>query len=101
MRVFSRIFNKSFCYPNIGDIKMTLSFAIKKRIEDLLLCNGLNVNMLATKSGLNESTIRSILKGKCNAPNMQTIYYICIGFGITLADFYNSKIFNPNNLDDN
>lgn len=79
---------------------MTLSFAIKKRIEDLLIYKDLNVNMLATKSGLNESTIRSILKGKCNTPNMQTIYYICIGFGITLADFYNCEIFNPNNLDD-
>lgn len=80
---------------------MTLSFAIKTRIENLLLSKNMNVNMLATKSGINESTIRSILRGRCNTPNTQTIYYICIGFEITLEYFYSSELFNPSNLDDN
>ena len=59
----------------------------------------MNINQLAIKSGINPSTIRSIIKSRCNTPTTQTIYYLCIGFGISLKDFYNSKIFD--NLDDN
>lgn len=80
---------------------MTLSLAIKTRIKNLLISKDISINSLATKSGINESTIRSFLNGKCNTPNMQTIYYICLGFGITLAEFYNCDLFLPNNLDDN
>ena len=32
------------------------------------------------------------------APSSETIYYICIGFGISIKDFYNSKFFDD--LDD-
>lgn len=77
---------------------MKLSAAIKLRITELCNENNMNINMLAINSGINPSTIRSILKSRCNAPNTQTIYYLCIGFGIELKDFYNSPLFS--NLDD-
>ena len=77
---------------------MKLSDAIKLRITELCNEQALNINMLAINSGLNPSTIRSILKSRCNTPNSQTIYYLCIGFGIELKDFYNSPLFF--NLDD-
>jgi hypothetical protein len=33
------------------------------------------------------------------APSSDTIYYMCIGFGISIKDFYDSKLFDD--LDDN
>ena len=78
---------------------MDLSTAIRKRIINLCTEKNMNLNQLAIKSGINPSTIRSIIKSRCNTPTTQTIYYLCIGFGISLKDFYNSKIFD--NLDDN
>ena len=78
---------------------MDLSTAIRKRIINLCAEKNMNINQLAIKSGINPSTIRSIIKSRCNTPTTQTIYYLCIGFGISLKDFYNSKIFD--NLDYN
>lgn len=78
---------------------MSLSEAIKLRIIELCNINNLNVNSLSNKAGVNPSTIRSILKSRCKTPNTQTIYYICLGLGIELKDFYNSQLFD--NLDDN
>ena len=77
---------------------MTLLEATKKRIEELCILNNMNVNQLAIASGLNSSTIRSILKIIRKAPSSETIYYICIGFGITIKQFYDSELFEE--LDD-
>lgn len=97
MRYFSPIYIFIFCYTSFGDF-MCLSEAVRLRIIELCNINNLNVNSLSNKAGLNPSTLRSILKSRCKTPNTQTIYYICLGLGIELKDFYNSKLFK--NLDD-
>lgn len=78
---------------------MNLTTAIKNRITELCIQKNLNINQLAIKSGLNPATIRSILKDRCKTPNTSTLCFLCLGFGITLEDFFSSNIFN--NLDDN
>lgn len=77
---------------------MDLSTAIRTRIIELCKEKNINVNQLAIRSGINPSTIRSIIKSRCNTPTTQTIYYLCIGFDINLREFYDSKLFE--NLDD-
>lgn len=77
---------------------MTLLEATRKRIYELCKSNNININQLAIASGINPSTIRSIFKVIKKAPSSETIYYICIGFGISIKDFYDSKLFNE--LDD-
>ncbi len=78
---------------------MTLLEATKHRINELCKQNKMNINQLAIASGINPSTIRSIFKVITKAPSSETIYYICIGFGISIKDFYDSKFFDE--LDDN
>ena len=78
---------------------MTLLEATRQRINELCILNNMNINQLAIASGINPSTISSIFKVVKKAPSSETIYYICIGFGITIKDFYDSKLFNE--LDDN
>lgn len=77
---------------------MTLLDATRKRIDELCKTNNMNVNQLAIASGINPSTIRSIFKVITKSPSSETIYYICIGFGISLKDFYDSPLFEE--LDD-
>lgn len=79
---------------------MTLLEATRKRIDELCKLNNMNINQLAIASGINPSTIRSIFKVIKKAPSSDTIYYIwCIGLGISIKDFYDSKLFDD--LDDN
>ena len=77
---------------------MTLLEATQKRITELCQINNININQLAIASGINPSTIRSIFKVIKKAPSSDTIDYICIGFGISIKDFYDSKLFED--LDD-
>ena len=79
---------------------MTLSDAVKTRIIELLKLKNMNINQLAIKAGINPATIRSILKDRCKTPNTATIYYICIGFQISISEFYNSKLFDVDNIND-
>lgn len=77
---------------------MTLLEATRERINQLCEEKKMNINKLAIASGINPSTIRSIFKVITKAPSSDTIYYICLGFGISLKDFYDSKLFDE--LDD-
>ncbi len=79
---------------------MKYSNAIKQRIRELLKIYKINISTLARKAGINDSTIRSILNNECNSPKAITIHYICIGFGITEYEFYHSKLFDPDNIND-
>ena len=78
---------------------MTLLEATRKRIDELCKINNMNINQLAIASGINPSTIRSFKVIK-KAPSSDTIYYICIGFGISIKDFYDSKLFEYLDDDD-
>lgn len=77
---------------------MTLLEATRERIEELCKVNHMNINQLAIASGINPSTIRSIFKVIRKAPSSDTIHYICIGFRISIKDFYDSELFDD--LDD-
>lgn len=105
MRYISRIFDIFICYTDFVNFNenrrntMTLLEATRKRIDDLCNANNMNINQLAIASGINPSTIRSIFKVIKKAPSSDTIHYICIGFGISIKDFYDSKLFDD--LDDN
>jgi len=77
---------------------LTFSDAVVTRILDLCHKKNMNINMVATRAGINPSTIRSAIKKRCKSPKADTIYYICIGFDITLKEFYDSELFE--NIDD-
>lgn len=63
------------------------------RIDELLMQKNMNVNQLATRAGINPSTIRSVLEKRCKSPKAVTVYYICLGFDISMSEFYNSELF--------
>ena len=68
--------------------------AVKNRI--LYLCNEkrMTINNLATLAAIPPSSLKNILYGKSQNPGIVTIKMICDGFGITLAEFFDTPEFN-------
>ena len=73
--------------------------AVDCRILELCRSNHLSINGLANRAGMPPSTVASILNGKSRNPGELTIFKICIGFGISMAQFYASELFNVENID--
>lgn len=82
---------------------MTLSQAIIQRIKNLISQSTEidNYHQLSIRAGLNESVIRAILSGETKNPSTETMFFISVGFGISLSEFYNDNLFNIDNIDDN
>lgn len=68
--------------------------AIVHRIRELCDQNHITPSGLATKCGLNRSTLRSILNGTVETGNLKTIKIICDGLDIKLKEFFNSDEFD-------
>ena len=80
---------------------MTFSEAVKIRIETLCKEKEYNTFTLANKAGLNDSTVRSILTGHTQCPKAETLYYISLGFNMSLSEFFDAEVFDIENIEDN
>ena len=73
---------------------MTVKEAVAKRIVQLCKQKGIAPNELGHISGLNPSTIYSILGTKSKSPEIATIKKICDGLEITLGEFFSTEEFD-------
>ena len=60
---------------------------IRVRLQQLMDERGLNLYMLAKRSGLAWNTVKNIFSRSTN-PTITTLSMICDGLGITLAQFF-------------
>ena len=72
---------------------MSPAEAVAVRINNLCKKRNISINKLATLSGLTQSTVDSILKGKSRNPRLATIKKICDGLDITMSEFFKDPIF--------
>ncbi len=72
---------------------MTIGVAVKSRILELCESNHITVNMLATKSGLTQSTLSNIVGGRNHSATVSTIQKICDGLDIPIIQFFDSPLF--------
>ena len=79
---------------------MKLNQAIAIRITELCKKKGITQYQLFKLSGVPQSTISTILN--CTYPSMKLriIYEICDGLEIDLKEFFNSPLFDRDNLVD-
>ena len=70
------------------------------RIRQLCGQKGITINRLATLSGLKQSTIDNIMRGKSRNPKAHTLHQIAVTFGMTLSEFLDFPELNDYPIDD-
>lgn len=79
---------------------MLFKEAISQRILELCDEYDYTPNKLAELSAIPPTTLRSLLATNVNNPSSYIIYKICKTLKITLKDFYDSKLFDFERLED-
>lgn len=73
---------------------ITITEALKKRINDLCEKYEISIYRLSKESGVPQSTLNEIMQGRSKDPRASTVSKIAKGFGITAQEFYNDPIFD-------
>ncbi|MGN1122688.1 MAG: helix-turn-helix domain-containing protein [Eubacteriales bacterium] len=72
---------------------MVLREAIASRILEICSDNGITVNKLSTISGITQSTLNNIINTGSKNPTVSTVKKVCDGVNMTLAEFFDSSLF--------
>lgn len=78
---------------------MTLNQAFAIRVRELLKDKKMSQYKLEQETGLYHSTMNAILNNKVKASNFKSVALIVKALNMTLADFFNSPIFEFDNLE--
>lgn len=78
---------------------MQLNEAVSKRLAELLNERQMTQYQLFLKSGVPKSTIGNVINCAYDSVKLRIIHEMCQGFGITVSEFFQSELFDDNNLD--
>ena len=82
-----------------GGIDVQLNQAVSLRIKELLEQQKMTQYQLFVKSGVPKSTLSNLLSCSYDSVKLRILHEICQGFGISLPEFFDSPLFDENNLD--
>lgn len=77
---------------------MRLADAVYLRISEYVKERKINMNALANLSGVPRTTI--ITMTRSDTVKLSTIYGICEGLNISLQEFFNSPLFDKENINE-
>lgn len=78
---------------------MKLNEAVSKRLKELLVDHNMTQYQLFMKSGVPKSTIGNIVNCSYDSVKLRVIHEMCQGLEISISDFFNSPLFDDDNLD--
>ena len=78
---------------------MQLNEAVSKRLSEFMQEKDMTQYQLIMKSGVPKSTISNIIN--CTYPSMKlrVIHELCQGLGVSIIEFFNSPLFEEDNLE--
>ena len=78
---------------------MQLNEAVSKRLSEFMQAKDMTQYQLFMKSGVPKSTISNIIN--CTYPSMKlrVIHELCHGLGVSIIEFFNSPLFEEDNLE--
>lgn len=79
---------------------MKLEDAVILRIEQLCLEKKMTKYQLFKASGVPQSTLTSIKKKRSGSAKLITLYWLCEGFDISLKEFFDSPLFQRENIEE-
>lgn len=78
---------------------MTVNNAVAKRISKLLNEKNMSQYRLEQESGIQHGSMQCIMNGRNKTVTLSTIIMLAKGFDMSLTEFLNDELFNPQNLD--
>lgn len=79
---------------------MTYSDAIIIRLTQLCKKKEITINKLATLSGITQSTVDNLMKGKTTNPKLKTLHKLAIGLDMTISELLDFPEMNFTAFDD-
>lgn len=79
---------------------MTYSDVIIKRLTDLCAERKITINKLATLSGITQSTVENLMKGKTKNPKLKTLHKLAIGLNMSVSTLLDFPEMNETVFDD-
>lgn len=79
---------------------MTYSKAIIKRLIELCKERKITINKLATLSGITQSTVENLMKGKTKNPKLKTRHKLAIELDMTVSKLLDFPEMNESAFDD-
>ena len=80
-------------------IEMQLNKAVSTRLSELLNKRNMTQYQLYMKSGVPRSTIGNIMNCSYDSVKLRVIHELCQGLEISVSDFFQSPLFEENNLE--
>lgn len=78
---------------------MNIANAISKRISRLLVDKNMTQYRLAKITCLSGQSLRDILHNRTKDVNSSTVFLIASAFGLSLKEFYDSPLFDAENIE--
>ena len=78
---------------------MLLIEAVSQRLAQLLREKDMTQYQLYMKSGVHKSTIGNVINCAYDSVKLRIIHEMCQGLGISICEFFQSPLFEENNLE--
>lgn len=78
---------------------MQLNKAVSTRLSELLAERNMTQYQLYMKSGVPKSTIGNVINCSYDSVKLRVIHEICQGLEISVNEFFQSPLFDENNLE--
>ena len=78
---------------------MTVSEAVAKRINRLLIEKGMTQYRLEQNSGIQHGSMQCIMNGRNKTVTLSTVIMIARGFDMTLLEFLDNSVFTSEELE--
>lgn len=78
---------------------VSLNYAFSTRVREILKEKKMTQYKLGQETGLYHSTLTDILNCKYKTPNFKNMALIIRELGMSMQEFFDSDLFNFNNLD--
>ena len=79
----------------------TVAKAVVSRIKEILLEKKMSVYRLEKITAISHNTMQTLMRADNNSVNLKTVLLICKGLGVTAQYFFNSPLFEDDDLDIN
>lgn len=79
---------------------MTYSEAVIKRLTELCSERKITINKLATLSGITQSTVDNLMRGKTKNPKLRTLHKLAIGLDMTVSELLDFPEMNETLFED-